>query len=289
MISPPDNAESHAKSWTSPHDLAKVFLGDTMEIMEGLPDESVDCIWTDPPYLLSNGGMTCVAGRMVTVDKGKWDRSQGLEKDHEFNRKWLGHCFRLLKPGGSIWASGTLHVYLSVGMAMKEVGFRILNDIVWEKPAPPPNLGRRCFTHATEMLLWASKGGTKARYTFHYEQMVAENGGKQMRNVWRDISPPGKDEKKLGRHPTQKPVKLVMRCLRATTNPGDVVFDPFAGSGTTGVAALALGRRFIGCEGEEGYARLAVRRLKQQMLASSTSEEAEHETPAEAQRPLELR
>ena len=134
-----------------------------------MPDNSVDCVWTDPPYFLSNDGITCVAGRMVKVNKGEWDRSRGVENDHEFNRTWLSECFRILKPSGTIWVTGTHHVYLSVGMAMTQIGFRILNDIIWQKPNPPPNLGRRCFTHSTEMVLWATKArkGNKHRYTFH--------------------------------------------------------------------------------------------------------------------------
>lgn len=230
--------------------------------METIPDDSVDCVWTDPPYLLSNDGITCVAGRMVKVNKGDWDRSRGVDLDHEFNRTWLAACHRILKPSGSIWVSGTLHVYLSVGLAMQQIGYRILNDIVWEKPAPPPNLGCRCFTHATEILLWATKAmkGSRHRHTFNYTTMKAENGGKQMKNVWR-LPPPAKDEKRFGKHPTQKPVALIGRCLRASTNPGDLVLDPFSGSGSTGLAALTLGRRFVGFEQDKGYAHLAALRL----------------------------
>ena len=210
------------------------------------------------------------------MNKGEWDRSRGIDRDHEFNRTWLAACHRILKPAGSMWVSGTLHVYPSVGMAMQQLGFRILNDIVWEKPAPPPNLGCRCFTHSTEMLLWATKArkGSKDRYTFNYAAMKAENDGKQMKNVWR-FSTPSRAEKALGKHPTQKPVALIDRCLRASTDAGDVVFDPFAGSGSTGVAALSLDRRFIGCEREETYARLAGRRLQAVIPASSLGRAAD--------------
>ena len=174
-------------AWRSGDGASRLYLGDSLHVLRTLPDESVDCVWTDPPYLLSNDGVTCVSGRMVTVNKGEWDRSRGIALDHEFNRAWLAECHRVLTPSGTIWVSGTLHVYLSVGMAMQELGFRILNDIVWEKPAPPPNLGCRCFTHASEILLWATKAnrGGKARYTFHYDAMKAENGGRQMKNIWR--------------------------------------------------------------------------------------------------------
>ena len=249
-------------AWKSEDGQSRLYSGEALEWLNSLPESSVDCIWTDPPYLLSNDGITCVAGKMVKVNKGDWDRSRGVELDHEFNRSWLKACRRALKPAGTIWISGTLHVYLSVGMGLLQEGYRILNDIVWEKPAPPPNLGCRCFTHSTEILLWATKAkkGAKDRYTFNYQAMRNENGGKQMKNVWK-MMPPNSQEKKLGKHPTQKPIALVARCLRASTNPDDLVVDPFTGSGTTGVAALQLGRNFVGCEREEKYVRLAIKRL----------------------------
>ena len=250
------------KPWKTMNGDSYLYFGDSLELMATIPDNTVDCVWTDPPYFLSNDGITCVAGRMVKVNKGEWDRSNGLENDHDFHLTWLSECYRILKPTGTIWVTGTLHVYLSVGMAMLQTGFRILNDITWEKPNPPPNLGCRCFTHSTETILWATKAkkGSKHRYTFNYEEMREENGGKQMKSVWR-YPPPGRDEKKHGKHPTQKPVALIERCLRASTNAGDLVFDPFAGSGATGLAAIGMGRKFIGCEREQEYADLIVRRL----------------------------
>jgi len=260
QLIPPANAFSLL--WETPDHHSRLYYGDSLAFMREMPANSVDCIWTDPPYLLSNDGITCVSGRMVTVNKGEWDKSNGVEADHAFNREWLAECYRILKPEGTIWVSGTLHVYLSVGMAMMQLGYRILNDIIWEKPAPPPNLGRRCFTHATEVILWATKAHKgKERYTFHYDAMRAENGGKQMKSVWR-IMPPGKEEKAFGKHPTQKPLALVERCLRASTNPGDIIFDPFAGSATTGVASLKLGRRFIGIERGQEYAAIGAKRLE---------------------------
>ena len=248
--------------WKSEDSKARFYSGDSLEWLSSLPEDSVDCIWTDPPYLLSNDGITCIAGKMVKVNKGEWDRSRGIELDHEFNRTWLKACRRVLKPAGTIWVSGTLHVYLSVGMAMLQEGFRILNDIVWEKPAPPPNLGCRCFTHSTEILLWSTKAkkGGKERYTFNYDAMKQENGGKQMKSVWR-LGTPNSQEKRFGKHPTQKPIALVARCIRSSTNVGDLVVDPFAGSATTGIAALQLRRNFLGCEREEKYVRLAMKRL----------------------------
>lgn len=250
-----------------------LYRGDAFDLMSDLPSASIDCIWTDPPYFLSNGGITCVGGRARSVNKGEWDRSRGVDADHAFNQRWLRECRRLLKPSGTIWITGTLHAHPSLGMALRQLGFRILNDVVWEKPAPPPNLSCRCFTHATELLFWATPH-TQGRnaYTFHYDAMRAENGGRQMTNVWRGLSPPTGGERQFGKHPTQKPVSLVARCLRASTNREDVIFDPFAGSGTTGVAALRLGRRFIGSEQDSGYASLASQRLSRAINQLELSE-----------------
>jgi site-specific DNA-methyltransferase (adenine-specific) len=275
-----DDADSTVV-WKSRDGKSPMHLGDSLALMKDLPPDSIDCIWTDPPYLLSNDGITCIAGKMVKVNKGEWDRSRGIDLDHEFNRTWLAECHRVLKPNGALWVTGTLHVYLSVGMAMQQIGFRILNDIVWEKPAPPPNLGCRCFTHSTEILLWATKArkGGKDRHKFNYDVMKAENGGKQMKNVWR-FATPSDDEKRYGKHPTQKPVALIARCLRATTDPGDIVLDPFTGSGSTGVAALKLGRHFIGCEQDKTYALLAARRLNDTVPGDLDMVDSDASSPA---------
>ena len=248
--------------WQTGDGNSGVYLGDALEFMQSIPEDSVDCIWTDPPYLLSNGGGSCSGGIRVDVDKGEWDRSSGLDADHEFNRSWLAGCHRILKPSGSIWVTGTVHIYPSIGMAMLQLGFRILNDIVWEKTNPPPNLGCRCFTHSTEVILWATRAGlnSPARHTFHHGDMKDENGGTQMRNLWRFPSA-GREERLMGRHPTQKPVALIERCILASTDEDSLVVDPFMGSGSTGVAALGLRRRFMGCDLSEEYVRLSTRRL----------------------------
>jgi site-specific DNA-methyltransferase (adenine-specific) len=261
-------------SWRGRDGVSYLVQGDHLELLASLAADSVDCIWTDPPYFLSNGGTTCHAGKRVAVEKGDWDHSQGVMADHAFNRTWLAACQRVLKPSGTIWVSGTHHVYLSVGMALMELGFRLLNDIVWEKPNPPPNLGCRCFTHATETILWASKArkGARDRYTFNYADMKAHNEGRQMKNVWR-FTAPGNVEKRHGKHPTQKPLALIERCLLASTRPGDLVVDPFSGSASTGVAALTHGRHFIGSEIEAKYCELAAKRLTAAELVEGSREE----------------
>ena len=228
-------------------------------VADRYPDGRYDLIFADPPYFLSNGGITCHAGKMVTVDKGAWDQSRGADLNHEFNSAWLSRCQRVLKPNGTIWVSGTHHVIHSVGFAMQQLGMKILNDITWEKPNPPPNLSCRYFTHSGETLIWAAKNKS-ARHTFNYELMKSFNSGKQMKSIWRMTSPKN-DEKTFGKHPTQKPVALLERVLLSASKERDTVFDPFAGSSTTGVAAIRTNRQFVGCELEDEFIGLSQRRL----------------------------
>ncbi len=244
---------------------AGVFLceGDSFAVLDRInalhPDGVFDAIFADPPYFLSNGGMTCKSGRRAKVDKGAWDESRGAEGNHEFNHAWIARCQRALRPDGTIWISGTQHVIHSVGFALQQLGFKMLNTITWEKPNPPPNLSCRYFTHSTETILWAAKN-ERSRHTFNYAAMREANGGKQMKSVWRMKAPHGA-EKRHGRHPTQKPLELIERCLLASTNPGDFVLDPFLGSGTTGVAASRHGRRFTGIEMNPAYLDTARKRV----------------------------
>lgn len=241
-----------------------LFQADCNELLSEIanenPDGVFDAIFADPPYFLSNGGITCHAGKMVKVDKGAWDKSRGAESNHEFNKAWLAACQRVLKPNGTIWVSGTSHVIHSVGYAMQQLGFKILNDITWEKPNPPPNLSCRYFTHSTETVIWAAKT-TKSKHIYHYKLMRELNHGKQMKSVWK-FTAPGRAEKLHGKHPTQKPVSLVERCLVASTNEGAIVCDPFMGSGTTGVACVRKKRFFLGIESEKNAFTLARKRIQ---------------------------
>ncbi|MCA9715766.1 MAG: site-specific DNA-methyltransferase [Myxococcales bacterium] len=246
--------------WKTRDKRAQLLQGDSLEILEEMPAESVDTIFADPPYFLSNGGTTCKNGRRTSVDKGKWDRSRGAEENHEFNRRWLAACKRVLKPNGTIWVSGTSHVIYSVGYAMQQLDFKQLNEIVWEKPNPPPNLSCRYFTHATESVLWAARD-RKSKHFFNYARMRELNEGKQMKTVWR-MTAPSKSEKTHGKHPTQKPLSLLDRIIEASCDADSVVLDPFNGSGTTGVAALTRGHRYIGIEREPKYLELSKARLQ---------------------------
>lgn len=241
-----------------------LYHANCLEMMDAIlkkyPEGCIDMIFADPPYFLSNGGITCKNGKMVIVNKGEWDKSQGVELNHQFNLEWLQRCQRLLKKNGTLWVSGTHHVIHSIGFAMQQLGMKILNEVSWEKPNPPPNLSCRFFTHSTETLLWAAKND-KSKHIFNYQTMRDENGGKQMKTVWK-IKPPANSEKIHGKHPTQKPVELLTRIIKASTNRGDLILDPFCGSATTGVSALLLDRRFVGIDADLEYlTKIAVPRI----------------------------
>ena len=238
-----------------------LYCGDSTELLKKVVRPgTVDMIFADPPYFLSNDGITCRSGKMVSVNKAGWD--QGLDRRgiHSFNKKWLRGCRRLLSANGTIWVSGTRHIIYSVGFAMQQIGFKLLNDIVWEKPNPPPNLSCRYFTHSTETVIWAAKD-EKSKHRFNYKLMRSVAGGKQMKSVW-SIQAPAKSEKKLGTHPTQKPLKLLERIILASSEPGDLVLDPFVGSGTTGVAAVRHGRRFIGIDADPSCLEISKKRYE---------------------------
>ena len=224
--------------------------------------EFVDLIFCDPPYFLSNGGITCQNGRMVKVDKGDWDKSNGAEVNHQFNYEWLKRCQKILKPNGSLMVSGTFHVIYSIGYAMQQLNMKILNNITWQKPNPPPNLACRYFTHSTETIIWAAKN-LKSKHKFNYELMKEINNDKQMKDVW-VMTAPGKSEKTYGKHPTQKPLSLLDRLISAATDEGDLVLDAFNGSGTTGVSCIRTNRKYIGIELEKEFIELSKKRFAEQ-------------------------
>ncbi|MDR1552469.1 MAG: site-specific DNA-methyltransferase [Prevotellaceae bacterium] len=253
-----------------------LYNADCMDIMAALPDNYIDMIFADPPYNLSNDGITCHAGKMVSVNKGEWDKSNGFEKDLKFHEKWITECKRILKPEGTIWISGTNHSIYQCGFLLQKLGFHILNDISWFKPNAAPNLACTTFAHSHETLLWAKKD-KKAKHIFNYEKM--KNGifkedkmkipNKQMRSVW-SIPTPLPDEKTFGKHPTQKPLALLKRIISSSTNDGSLILDPFNGGGTTGVAAKFIGnRKYIGIDIEKEYIALTINRLNQLNLQNT--------------------
>lgn len=240
-----------------------LILGDTFSVLDKIIPGSIDMIFADPPYFLSNDGITCQSGRMVSVNKGDWDKLSSLEDKHEFNRMWIRLCKRALSNNGSIWISGTLHNIYSIGMALEQEGFKIINNITWQKTNPPPNLACRCFTHSTETILWAQKDEKTSRHYFNYALMKDLNGGKQMKDVWSGTLTPRK-EKEQGKHPTQKPLYLLERIILASTVEGAKILDPFCGSSTTGVVAKRLSRSYIGIDNNPAYIELSIKRLEQE-------------------------
>ncbi|HEU5046466.1 MAG TPA: site-specific DNA-methyltransferase [Rickettsiales bacterium] len=242
---------------------AVLLNGDSLKVMRNMGDESVDLIFADPPYFLSGGGITCASGKVSCVNKGVWDKPISLQKLHAFNRRWLKECRRLLKPEGTIFISGTSHNIYSIGFALQQLGFKIINDIAWFKVNPPPNLSCRCFTHSTETILWAKKSG-QAKHVFNYEtmrEMGDPTPGRQMLSLWH-ITPPKATEKRYGKHPTQKPEALLNRVILAASREGGVVLDPFCGSGTAGVCAVRNNRKFIGIDLSAEYLHIAHKRIE---------------------------
>lgn len=248
------------------HELLELYLGDCIDIMKKMPAKSVDMIFADPPYLLSNGGITVQSGKMVSVNKGEWDTSNGMATDYKFHHEWIKQAKRLLKDNGTLWVSGTYHSIYLCGHSLQKNAFKILNDVSWFKPNGAPNISCRYFTASHENLIWAAKSNT-SKHTFNYEAMkynkweedVFKKEDKQMRSVW-CIPTAGKSEKLHGKHPTQKPLALLKRIVQASTNEGDTILDPFTGSSTTGIAAVSLGRKFIGIDNDKEYISLSQKR-----------------------------
>ena len=244
-----------------------LYHEDCLNVLADMNENSVDMIFADPPYNLSNGGFTCQGGKMVSVNKGAWDVSNGLKKDFEFHLEWIQAIRRVLKSHGTIWISGTYHSIYQCGFALQVSGFHVLNDIAWFKPNASPNLSCRFFTASHETLIWARKD-KKAKHTFNYDLMkngtwpedALKKPGLQMRSVW-SMGTPKTIEKKFGKHPTQKPEDLLKRSVLASTNKGDLVLDPFTGSSTTGIATYLLGRQFIGIDTDSKFLDLSIKNI----------------------------
>jgi site-specific DNA-methyltransferase (adenine-specific) len=228
--------------------------------MDVLPnfDFKFDMVFADPPYFLSNDGLSIQNGEIVSVNKGNWDKSNGFEFVNDFNRKWLSLIREKMAEDATIWISGTLHNIFSIGQILTELDFKILNVITWEKTNPPPNFSCRFFTHSTEQIIWARKS-KKVPHFFNYELMKHLNGDKQMKDVWKlpAIAP---WEKSCGKHPTQKPLSVLTRLILASTKPNAWILDPFTGGSTTGIAANLLNRRFVGIDKEEEFLEISKRR-----------------------------
>ena len=237
-----------------------LLQGDTMELLPQF-NHKFDMVFADPPYFLSNNGLSIQSGKIVSVNKGKWDKSEGFEYINDFNRKWLSLVRDKMKDDATIWISGTLHNIFSIGQLLTELDFKILNVITWEKNNPPPNFSCRFFTHSTEQIIWARKK-EKVPHYFNYELMKQLNGDKQMKDVWKlpAIAP---WEKSCGKHPTQKPLSVLTRIILASTKPNSWILDPFTGSSTTGIAANLANRRFLGIDKEEEFLNISKNRKKE--------------------------
>jgi len=242
--------KSNDKSFT-------LLKGDCVELLNQF-DFKFDMIFADPPYFLSNDGISVQSGKMVSVNKGEWDRSNGFEKDNEFNLNWLKACKEHLTDNGTIWISGTFHNIFSVAQMLTELNYKILNCITWAKTNPPPNLSCRYFTHSTEFIIWARKS-KKSSHFYNYELMKTINGGTQMKDVWNlpSIAP---WEKSCGKHPTQKPLALLTRIILASTEKNGWILDPFTGSSTTGIAANLANRKFLGIDKVEEFLSISKNR-----------------------------
>jgi len=243
-----------------------IIVGDCIETLAKLPDRCVDLVFADPPYNLQLGGdLLRPDNSKVDAVDDDWDRFASFEDYDRFTRAWLKECRRVLKDDGALWVIGSYHNIFRVGVAVQDLGFWILNDVVWRKSNPMPNFKGTRFTNAHETLIWASKSRGGRRYTFNYDAMKMANDDVQMRSDWTFPLATGeeriKDETGAKGHPTQKPEALLSRLILASTRPGDLILDPFFGSGTTGAVAKRLGRQFLGIEREPRYAALAETRI----------------------------
>lgn len=237
-----------------------LLCGDCFELLRRF-EFKFDMVFADPPYFLSNDGISVQSGKIVSVNKGDWDKGGNYGHINEFNREWLRLCREKLKDNGTIWVSGTYHNIFSVANQLTELGYKILNVVTWAKTNPPPNISCRYFTFSTEFIIWARKSFKKPHF-YNYELMKRINGGKQMTDVWR-LPAIARWEKSCGKHPTQKPLSVLARIILASTQENAWILDPFTGSSTTGIAANLLGRRFLGIDKDPGYLEISKARKKE--------------------------
>ena len=247
-------------AFTSSDSLFSLYQGDCNELLPHFK-ESFDLIFADPPYFLSNNGLSIQSGKIVSVNKGEWDKGKKIDDIDTFNMQWIKNAKEALKPTGSIMISGTYHNIFSLGLALQRLDFKILNIITWQKTNPPPNFSCRYLTHSTEQIIWARKSA-KHKHIFNYEILKKLNNNKQMRDVWSfpAIAP---WEKANGKHPTQKPLALLVRLLLMASDENSLICDPFSGSSSTGIAANLLRRKFIGIEKESEFIKLSIARKKE--------------------------
>lgn len=231
-----------------------------MQLLQQL-QEQVDMIFADPPYFISGGGKTIRGNRVIVANFGEWDKIRPDNEKDEFNYQWLSLCREKLKDNGTIWVSGTFHNIYSVARCMTDLGYKILNVITWQKVDPPPSLTGTRFNFSAEFIIWAAKSAN-SKYYLNFDLMTQLNGGKQMPDVWK-LPSVGLWEKRCGKHPTQKPLRLLYRIILASTRQGDTILDPFAGSCTTGIAANLLGRNFVGIDQSQEYLDYGIRRRKE--------------------------
>ena len=239
--------------YKSPNHDFLLAQGDAFKLLKAFSFQ-FDMIFADPPYFLSNGGISMQSGKVVCVDKGDWDKGKSPAELDAFNMEWLQLCREKLKPGGTIWISGTYHNIFSVANSLTRLDYKILNVVTWQKTNPPANISCRFFTYSTEFIIWARKS-KKVPHTFNYSLMKQLNDNKQMTDVWR-LPAIGQWEKTCGKHPTQKPLAVLTRIILSSTHAGDWVLDPFCGSATTGIAANLCERRFCGIEQEPAYCEM---------------------------------
>lgn len=251
--------------YKSPSNDFTVIKGDCVDTLSKF-SFGFDMVFADPPYFLSGGGINYQSGQIVCVDKGEWDKPLTGEEMDAFNLRWLAACREHMKEEATIWISGTHHNIFSVQQQLLKLGFKILNVITWAKTNPPPNISCRYFTYSTEFIIWARKS-PKVAHCYNYELMKQLNGGRQMTDVWQ-LPAIGRWEKSCGKHPTQKPLGVLARLIQASTLPGAWVLDPFSGSGTTGIAANLLSRRYLGLEKEEAFLAMSrARRMEIEDMA----------------------